>query len=102
MFVKCPLRNRFSTVAVGCIPYYQVQFEMALLELSFCNFVIWNFNRTIIIRVPFDIEFWNKEYPKTVSFWKIVLLPELLGCCYTREKERKMKKLKEQNLVTIA
>lgn len=65
--------------------YYQVQMQMYVLDVNYCDFVAWNKLKLLTIRVLKDQAFWDVEYPKTTIFFYQVILPELLGMYYTRK-----------------
>lgn len=75
--------------------FYQVQMQMFVLDVDYCDFVVWNKKRVLIARTFKDNKFWNEEYPKTEEFFKQVLLPELLGCYYSNQKREKLKSKKK-------
>lgn len=60
--------------------------RMQLTETLYGDLVIWHDKEPVIIRVIRNDEFWAREYPKTLSFFYEVLMPELLGKLYTRQK----------------
>lgn len=75
--------------------FYQVQMQMFVLDVDYCDFIVWNKKRVLIARTFKDNQVWNEEYPKTEEFFKQVLLPELLGCYYSKEKREKLKSKKK-------
>lgn len=88
----CPLtvveedRNSTYNLVEGHEYYYQVQMEMVLCDVEFCDFVVYNPKTTLILRIRRNYEFWNIEYEKTKKFHQKVILPELLGTFYSRNK----------------
>lgn len=64
--------------------YYQIQMQMFVLNCDHGDFMLWNSNECILIRVEKDDIFWNSEYPKVVKYFETILLPELLGCYYSK------------------
>lgn len=68
--------------------YYQVQMEMYLTEVDYCDFVVWNPKHIITVRVKKNEDFWNEKYEKATEFFKKVLLPELYACYFSRKKKQ--------------
>lgn len=65
--------------------YYQVQLQMKVTNLPFCDFVIWPPNKIFVERIFFNEDFWACEYPKAKEFHVKVIIPELLGRIYTTD-----------------
>lgn len=40
-----------------------------MADVQYCDFVAWNKSKDIIVRVERDVEFWDREYPKTTLFF---------------------------------
>ena len=55
---------------------YQVQMQMAICDVNFCDFVIWSPQGIAIERISRDRKFWDSLYPKLEAFYKETLLPE--------------------------
>lgn len=66
--------------------YFQVQMQMFVADVLYCDFMAWNDSNHIIVRVEKDQSFWNNEYPKTTTFFYDVILPELLECYYSQKQ----------------
>lgn len=67
--------------------YYQIQMQMFVSDVAYCDFVVWNNSETLIVRCLKDTIFWEQEYPKTTSFFYKTILPELLGSIYSRSDD---------------
>ncbi|KAI4468024.1 exonuclease phage-type/recb c-terminal domain-containing protein [Holotrichia oblita] len=67
--------------------YYQVQMQMAITGVGFCDFAIWGPNELYLERVLFDEDFWASESSKAIEFHSKVIMPELLGRFFTRTAE---------------
>lgn len=97
--IKCPYSERNSLIFDACKKssffceqiaseihlkkthnyYHQVQGQMAILELPWCDFIVWTLCDIHIERIYFDQSFWNdKCYPKLYSFYFGIILPELV------------------------
>ena len=94
--IKCPFTHRFSTVEKACSDpvffamitddkvalkrehkyYYQIQGQMALCQVSWCDFVIFTLQNFTIERIPFNNEFWNKIQPQLTEFFFKYVLPK--------------------------
>lgn len=104
--VKCPycvrdsvveeltFRNSFLQTVNGQLSlktdhayYYQIQMQLALTEKKLCYLVIWTKKNFELIKVQFNEIFWSEKQREAKDFFQKVLLPELLGKFYTREKD---------------
>lgn len=65
--------------------YYQVQFEINLLGLNYCDCMIWSPRKAFVVRVYADVEFWNVALKKAITFHEQAVMPELLGKYYTNK-----------------
>ncbi|KAK5638750.1 hypothetical protein RI129_013045 [Pyrocoelia pectoralis] len=66
--------------------YYQVQMQLAITGVNYCDFVVWSSKNAIYERILFDDEFWQKESAIATKFFNIVIMPELLGKFYTTKE----------------
>ena len=98
--IKCPHTSRSLSVVAPCKKttvcsevvssttkiclkkthnYYQVQGELACLNLPWCDFVIWTLVDMHVERIHFDLEFWAQRcHPSLYYFYHSIILPELL------------------------
>ena len=94
--IKCPFTYRFSTVEEACIDpkffetiangqvtlkqdhkhYYQVQGQMALSRVSWCDLVIYTHQNFTIQRIEFNEDFWNDIQSKLTEFFFKYILPK--------------------------
>ena len=58
--------------------YTQIQLAMGLSGAMFCDFVVFVFDGMIIVRTPFDVDYFIELVPKLNDFYKKFLLPEVL------------------------
>ena len=70
--------------------YYQVQQQLNITKLKYCDFVVFAFNANnqpviYIERIYPDYKLWLSLKPKLTKFWRICILPEILGRWYTRK-----------------
>ena len=65
--------------------FYQCQLQMFVTGRSFCDFVVWTPREIHIERITVDHELIQTVVPQTKEFWKLCVLPELLGKWYTRQ-----------------
>lgn len=76
--IKCPFRGKIYPH----IPHYyfdQIQGIMGLLQLPFCDFVVWTPTQTSIRRYAFDKKYWCKVlFPRLKTFYMDEYLPRLL------------------------
>ena len=64
--------------------YYQVQTQIFLGEFKYCDFVAYTQKCLFIQRIFGDKSFWEEILETATNFFKIVILPELLGKGWTR------------------
>lgn len=69
--------------------YYQVQTQIFVCNVSYCDFCVCTFTSEpesglYIERIYQDTSFWEECSSKAEHFFKICLLPELIGKWYTR------------------
>ncbi|XP_077063316.1 uncharacterized protein LOC143715422 isoform X2 [Siphateles boraxobius] len=62
---------------------YQVQAQMHVSTVSYCDFIVWTPQEFFIQRIMYDPVFFHNAYLKVVEFIKTGVLPELLGKWYT-------------------
>lgn len=62
---------------------YQVQAQMRVAEVTYCDFVVWTPQEHFIQRILFDGTFFDNGYLKVVDFIRTGILPELLGKWFT-------------------
>ena len=86
----CQEINRFcSTLNNGQVTlkkkhnyYYQIQGQLAITQLPWCDFVIWTPHGTSLQRIERNEHFWNLMYLKLKSFYHEYLFPELADPVY--------------------
>ncbi|MCG7868599.1 MAG: YqaJ viral recombinase family protein [Candidatus Thiodiazotropha taylori] len=67
-------------------PYYsQVQMQMGVTGLKFCDFVVWSSKETFVTRIKFDEKFWSAMKEKLIEFHHSYLCPELFEMRIPRE-----------------
>ena len=70
--------------------YFQVQQQLNITKLKYCDFVVFAFNANnqpvfYHERIYPDCALWQSVQPKLTKFWRICILPEVLGRWYTRK-----------------
>lgn len=65
--------------------YYQVQMQIFVSNLLYCDFVIWSPNIFLKQRIYPDWEFWQQNSKIALQYHAEVIMPELLGKFFTRE-----------------
>lgn len=58
--------------------YFQVQMQMAVCDVSWCDFVLWSRKGIHVQRVYRDDSWWQKVLPKLLSFHAEVIVPEVV------------------------
>lgn len=66
--------------------YYQVQMQIFVTKLKYCDFVIWSPNIFFKERILPDFEFFENEIQIALTFHAEVIMPELLGKYFTRKE----------------
>lgn len=67
--------------------YYQLQLQINVVELRYCDLIIWSPKPNVgnlILRVNADINFWRTNMQKAQKFHEQIVMPELLGKSFTR------------------
>jgi len=76
--IKCPFKGEIYPH----IPHYyfdQIQGIMGVLQLPYCDFVVWTPKKTSIRRYAFDESYWcNCLFPRLRDFYMDELLPRLI------------------------
>ena len=76
--IKCPFSRKFYDI----IPHYyfdQIQGLMAILNLPWCDFIVYTPERTQIKRYMFDMVYWKTVlYPKLENFYMNEYLPRMI------------------------
>ena len=66
--------------------YYQVQAQIKLSNANYCDFVVWREGELFVQRIYPDDEFMAVVLQKVTTFFKVCILPELLGKWYTKSQ----------------
>lgn len=99
---KCPFLLRDAqdiTTSISCLSYtggklqlldnhayyYQIQTQMTVCHVDFCDFVVWGPNVLHIERVRRNDQFCRNIFSSARQFFRNVILPELLSRYYTRQ-----------------
>lgn len=67
--------------------YYQIQTQLFVTELQFCDLVVWTNDNIYIERVHPNTVFWDAFLDKATLFFHKIILPELLSKIWTSKKE---------------
>ena len=71
--------------------FYQVQLELFIVNMQFCDFVVCASDDTgaeiVSERIYPDKQQWTDVLPKFSHFWRYCILPEILGRWYTRKNK---------------
>lgn len=64
--------------------YYNVQMQINIIGLEYCDLVIWSQQKAIVVRVNADIEFWNVAMEKALRFHEQVIMGKIFTekCVY--------------------
>ena len=100
--IKCPYSARDKLISDACLKpqffckndgnnitlnyFYQIQGQLAILNLEWCDFVIWTRSDLHVQRVKADSDFWQQQcLPKLDSFYYNVMLPEIVYPRYPQD-----------------
>ena len=61
----------------------QVQGQIFIVDVDYCDFIVWTERDMHIERINPDVEFWELALMKAKKFFSLCILPELLGKWYT-------------------
>ena len=64
--------------------YYQVQAQIKLTGAKYCDFVVWSPCEFVTLRINPDTEFISQVVDKVTKFYKLGVLPELVGKWFTK------------------
>ena len=102
--IKCPYNSRYCSLTKSCEDpsfclgigedgtmalktghkfMYQVQAQMHVAAVSYCDLVVWTPQEFFLQRIQYDPVFFHNAYLKVVELIKTGVLPELLGKWYT-------------------
>ena len=65
--------------------YYQVQMQLAVCKLPYCDFIVWSRGEVIVERITVDYAFYNSKMEDVRHFFIYGVLPEIVGKWYTRK-----------------
>lgn len=103
--IKCPYAYKNSTIAEAagqknvCLKkdefgkihldkshayYYQVQAQIFICGVEYCDFVVWTTRDLFVQRILPDQEFWENALSASSEFFSKCILPEIVGKYYTR------------------
>lgn len=66
--------------------FYQVQMQLFVANVQYCDFVIWSPKVFFRERIFPDFDFWNKNSEIAIKFHSDIVMPELLGQYFTRKE----------------
>ena len=65
--------------------YYQIQMQLGVTGLKWCDFVVWSSMDYFVERVHFDPDFWTSVKSKLLTFHHTELCPELFEMRTSRQ-----------------
>ena len=65
--------------------YYQVQAQIKLCSVEYCDFVVWREEELVIQRILPDVNFIMDVFRKCEQLIKLAVIPEMLGKRYTKK-----------------
>ena len=64
--------------------YYQVQAQLHICDVEFCDFIVWTTKGLFVERIAPDPDFWTIATREAREFFVNGILPEIMGKWYTR------------------
>ena len=64
--------------------HYQVQAQIFICDIEYCDFVVWTTKDVHIQRILPDPTFWYKVVEKATRLFQTAVLPEIVGRWFTR------------------
>ncbi len=65
--------------------FYQVQTQLHVCKVDYCDFVMWTEQNVVIERITTDRDFFDSLIEHIEHFFKYGMLPEIIGKWYTRK-----------------
>ena len=65
--------------------YYQIQLQLEVCKLSYCDFVVWTEKDVVVERIAADNQFFSNVIDSVQHFFVYGILPEIVGKWYTRK-----------------
>lgn len=66
--------------------FYRIQLHININNLQYCDCVIWTPQKSFVVQAFANSYFWTLEMYKALTFHELVIMPELLGKFYTKNK----------------
>ena len=73
------------TLAKDHAYYYQVQTQMGVCKLAYCDFIVWTEKEMLVERINADASFFEATLDKAKQLFVYGILPEVIGKWYTRK-----------------
>ena len=64
--------------------YYQIQIQLKVCQVSYCDFVVWNKEQLLCQRIMYDSQFIEDALKMVEGFVKQCILPELISKWFTQ------------------
>ena len=59
--------------------FYQVQAQLHIVDVDYCDFVVWSKKDLFVERIVRDVDLWDNIIPRVETFFCLCVLPEVLG-----------------------
>ena len=78
--------EKITATTIRCSSSFSLCLESSIVSLWFvvCAIDEKKSMNLIVLRIYPDVQHWNSVLPKLETFWRICILPEILGRWYTR------------------
>jgi len=77
-------REIFFFIKIDHVYFFQVQMQMKLCKVKFCDFIVWGKDGAYLTqRIEYDEDFTENALVQVKSFVKLCLLPKLVSQCFT-------------------
>jgi hypothetical protein len=81
--------------------YYQVQGQMGVTGLQYCDFFVYTSHGYLLTRIVFDSVLWGKMLENLTKFWTTFVAPKLLNDAFTKLGANSEKESLENGLVVV-
>ncbi len=66
--------------------YYRIQLQINVNCSNYCDCIVWTEHKYFVVTIYADTDFWRVQVEKASQFHERVIMPELLGKFFTRQK----------------
>ena len=84
----CLKKQPDGTLSLDCnhAYYYQCQLQLFVTKRRYCDFIVWSNSELFVDQINQDDSLIQSAMPVATKFWRMCVLPELMGKWYTRKQ----------------